>query len=820
MTISLFTTLLLSVWNQGYSQNTANIWYFGIGAGIDFNTQTPTSLANPSFLAPEGCSTICDENGDLLFYTNGTTVWNRNHDVMPNGTGLLGSTSSTQAALIVKKPNSNTSYYIFTTDAYSWPEGLRYSEVDLNLEGNLGDVTSIKNVFLTAPVSEKLAAIRHHNNSDYWIVTYDGANNDYLSYHFSATGVNPVPVISDDLNTGGPIVGSGSQGWISPSPNGNKLAVSHSNNANICEVFDFDPSCGQVSNGVVVFDTTAAGHQYGVEFSPNSRLLYLTYHHVTGTTIFQFNLQAGSEQAIIDSRQHIVTTIPRSYSLQLGPDNVIYNSHYDTSIVGAIYNPNVIGTGCNYVEDAIFLEPNTQCYTGLPNFPNDVNGFQVYNQCLGTPTSFDYYAQFADSLMWDFGEPSSGLNNTSNLSNPQHIYSDVGTYEVSLTVYRNGSLSMFQRSVQIITPPIVELGNDTLLCDGQLLLDAYSEQSCYLWQDSTTESNLLVEEEGSYWVSVSNSCQTVTDEIEIYYNEGDVYLGADTSLCFGDTLVLTASMTLSENLWQDGSMDTIQSITTEGEFWVNISNHCGVFGDTITVEITNPIILSLGADLEACMGDTVSIESSQLQAEILWDNQSNDATRNITESGVYWVRATNECMTASDTIEATFYPIPIVDVGIDTNACEGIPLILSIESADDTEYAWSTGSSSPSIIASVDGTYWITGTKNGCVGSDTVEVSFIDCSGELDMPNVFHPNGDGVNDRFIPRTFEHGYGAVLTIYDRWGRMVYSTEDILSGWDGASAEGSIASAGTYYWTIKYVNAYQTGKSSTGYVTLLR
>ena len=110
-TIALITILACTL--ISYAQKQANIWYFGSNAGLDFNNGNPTALTDGSMFTQEGCASIADENGNLLFYTDGLKAWNKNHQSMPNGTGLLGNYSSTQSAIIVPKPNSNKIYYIF-----------------------------------------------------------------------------------------------------------------------------------------------------------------------------------------------------------------------------------------------------------------------------------------------------------------------------------------------------------------------------------------------------------------------------------------------------------------------------------------------------------------------------------------------------------------------------------------------------------------------------------------------------------------------------------------------------------------------------------
>src|SRR5437879_4409017 len=95
-------TLLLCLWflflytvTRGEKEH--NIWYFGFNAGMDFNSGSPVLLTNSAMNQWEGCSSICDTSGNLLFYTSGLSVWNRNHVMMANGNGLLGNPSSAQS---------------------------------------------------------------------------------------------------------------------------------------------------------------------------------------------------------------------------------------------------------------------------------------------------------------------------------------------------------------------------------------------------------------------------------------------------------------------------------------------------------------------------------------------------------------------------------------------------------------------------------------------------------------------------------------------------------------------------------------------------
>ena len=149
-----------------YSQGEANIWYFGQNAGLDFNSGAPVALTNGQLDTLEGCATISNNSGQLLFYTDGITVWDRNHAIMPNGTGLFGHPSSSHAATIVPLPGSASLFYVFTLDAFVGPNGFCYSIVDMSLNGGNGAVTT-KNIQIYTPSNEKLCIVKHANNSDY-----------------------------------------------------------------------------------------------------------------------------------------------------------------------------------------------------------------------------------------------------------------------------------------------------------------------------------------------------------------------------------------------------------------------------------------------------------------------------------------------------------------------------------------------------------------------------------------------------------------------------------------------------------------------------
>ena len=333
-------------------------WYFGTNAGITFNSGTPVALTNGALTTIEGVATLSDNSGNLLFYTNGVTVWNRNHLVMTNGTGLLGDVSSTQSAIIIPKPGTNNIFYIFTSDNDSEPNGINYSEVNMSLSGGLGAITANKNIQLHNSSCEKLCAVRLCNNSDMWVISHDWNSNVFRCWGITSFGISMFTwSISGGLVSGIP---QAAYGQLKASPDGSRLAICHYG-LNKIELHNFNTSTGIVTGGVLLSTETGI---YGCEFSSNGNILYAG---TNGGLLLQWDLSSGVLSTIQSTRRVVSNLGPFIGSLQIGPDNKIYVARSNTSL-SVINNPNIYGVGCNYSNLSISLSGRPSRF-GLPNFP-------------------------------------------------------------------------------------------------------------------------------------------------------------------------------------------------------------------------------------------------------------------------------------------------------------------------------------------------------------------------------------------------------------------------------------------------------------------
>ncbi len=433
----LFKTLV------SLAQGEANIWYFGQNAGLDFNSGSPVALTNGQLNTDEGCATLSTPEGQLLFYTDGITVYNRNHNIMPNGFGLMGHPSSAQSATIVQKPGSTNLYYVFTTDNEHDPNGFRYSIIDLDQDGGFGAVTSEKNILVYTPTIENLGVTKHANGTDIWIVTHGWDSTNFNTYLLTDVGLSATPVVS---SIGLPVTGNGftAAGTIKLSPSGSKLAITSV--SDFLQLFDFNISTGVLTNEQTLLIET--GELYGVAFSPDENLLYVS--NSIGK-LYQFDLQATDiSNSKITLRNN---SNPTSGALQLGPDGKIYIAFRNRTKIGVINNPNQLGVTCDLQFEAIDLNGRI-CKAGLPSFNQSFfnASFSVSNFCIGTATEFNLNSSTpVTSAIWNFGDGSPTVNAVA----PSHTYANDGNYTVTVTATSvNGTVTR-SKSITISAVPVI-----------------------------------------------------------------------------------------------------------------------------------------------------------------------------------------------------------------------------------------------------------------------------------------------------------------------------------------------------------------------------
>ncbi len=489
---------------------------YGNNSLLSFSTSPPSQFSTTAMVSIECYASISDDSGNLLFYGNGETIYNASHTVMANGTGLMGNMSTTHGMIIIKKPASNNLYYVFTLDHYGGSNGLRYSIVDMNLAAGMGSVT-VKNVLLYAPSTEKAVAVRHCNNVDAWIVTHEQNSNGFRSYLLSSAGVNTTAVIS---NVGNTILSSlYSAGQMKVSPNGKKLGLVHTfpNQADDFELYDFDNSTGIVSNYILLLNQDVG---YGCEFSHDGTKFYANLNNLPQpNSIYQWDLCAGSNSAIVASRYAITGSNVYARSLQRTPDGKIFVVTQN-NFFGAINNPNLSGINCGYTSTLSGLTMSLWSGIALPNFINSDlriprGNFTISNVCnqysfsalpsIGNTCA--YAANTVSSVQWNFGEPSSGAANTSTINTPTHSYANNGTYTVQLILQYDCYRDTIKQVVQV-NIPVLSVSGKTVICTNDKLSLTVSGANTYSWSSGVTTANYTTTPNASIVYTVTGTNTT------------------------------------------------------------------------------------------------------------------------------------------------------------------------------------------------------------------------------------------------------------------------------------------------------------------------
>jgi type IX secretion system substrate protein/PKD domain-containing protein len=329
--------------------------------------------------------------------------------------------------------------------------------------------------------------------------------------------------------------------------------------------------------------------------------------------------------------------------------------------------------------------------------------------CEGKSTTLD--AGVFSNYLWSNGSTTQTIN-----------VIEAGIYNVNVTD-NNGCKNSDEILINVNALPIVSLGTDTSICDGNsLTLDAGSFSS-YSWNDGSTTQTIEVNSAGTYTLSVVdlNSCEN-SDEITVTLNLlPSINLGEDKSFCKGESLILDAG-SFESYLWNDGSTTQTLDVDSEGNYSVDIidTNGCSNTDEIIIIE--NPIpIINLGEDQAICDGETILLDAGIFDS-YLWNNGRSTQIIEIDSEGTFNVNVTdtNGCSN-SDEINIIVNPLPIVNLGEDQAICQGDSITLDAGSF--SSYLWNNGITSQTITVNSEGIYSLTSTdENGCSNFDDISI--------------------------------------------------------------------------------------------------
>lgn len=578
---ALIIAFTLSISSSVYSQKEANNWLFGY-FGLEFETDTVAIRLDYAAHENRGMGIISDKNGKLLCYTDGMTIWNKNHTIMPNGQNISTTLSGTkiQSSIIVPMPKSNSIYYTFTVHTYNGQSaaGLYYSIVDLTKDNGLGDVT-LKGKKIQDQTDNKITAVYHKNGHDVWIITHQHNSNSYYAYILTDTGLTETPVVSSL----GKSFASSSAGQLKASPDGNIIACSYnaSSTAEGFSLFNFDNSTGMLTNPLLFSMPVTYRGCGGLEFSPDAKKLYVYQSGSTGeSALYQYDISTVTYDYINNSRTKLFQPMDNDLlEMQLAPNGKIYftkggGQDSGTRYLGVVQNPNYLGTDCTVKELGLYLDSASSFVARTPTFIQNYffkTAFTFSNACSGNLSDFQITNETGlDSVRWDFGQGSFSVSRQ-----PQFSYNSPGKYTVTLFAHYPTKTDTIQKQITINPSPTLDLGKDTTVCYGHELSVSEGFKS-YSWNTGDNTRSIIITKPGNYKLTVENEfgCQT-TDSV--YLNVVSLpVIDLPDSIQLGtlDSIPVSAD-NFKSYLWNTGETASSIYVKKEGWYSLTVQNETG-----------------------------------------------------------------------------------------------------------------------------------------------------------------------------------------------------------------------------------------------------
>lgn len=758
----LFIGLCFGVITHAQKENYT--WYFGYFVGVDFKTTPPTPLLDSKMPAFSGCASVSDANGNILFYSNGSEVFNNNHQIMENGTGLKGggggsgSVSPGQHAVIVKKPGSEYIYYLFTVGANTYFEsGLYYNIINMAANGGLGEVLNKNIPLIKNNVSQKLVTVKDALGCGFWVIVHQEHLGSYATFHINSAGVSTIPVISK-VGIESPHIPV-----LLKASNDKKKLVSLSVAActtypkcGIIELFSFDNFTGKITNPLKIESSPVITY-YGASFSPDSKLLYVS-RPLAPLLIYQYDVSTLSLNTIKASKETIIHQNSANFDygdLQLAPDGKIY--------ITKKYFP---------------AHNGVKQYLGVINFPNKKGkSCDYYDSGLLISTLSSHHASY-------------GLPNLIESATPFNLEFD--------------------------------LGEDTLLCENQVypLDGAQHVEGKFLWSTGDTTNIIYPKKEGKYKLTISAFCGDYTDSVNIKFGKPfKVYLGSDTAFCGAFSHLLNAGKGAKNYLWNTGDTTVSILVNKPNIYAVTVkdSNSCKT-GDTIDIQQLLVPKIKLEFDSVNCKYVYISVPPQDSSIKYSWNTGDTGFNLIKTEKGIYSITLSNKFCSVNASINVDKLSTPDVDLGADTSLCYGD--IIELSTNDGDNIIWNTGETTKQILIAKHGYYWVTATRNKCSNTDTIWVGPV-CDMEYYIPSAFTPNGDGNNEVFKIEG-EYIRAIEMKIFDRWGELIYAGEGLDAQWNG-TYKSVFCQEGTYMYMFVitgYRDKILRKENISGNITLLR
>ncbi|RAJ06992.1 gliding motility-associated-like protein [Chitinophaga skermanii] len=390
-----------------------------------------------------------------------------------------------------------------------------------------------------------------------------------------------------------------------------------------------------------------------------------------------------------------------------------------------------------------------------------------------------------------------------------------GTYYVTVS---NGTCAATD-TIKVIVGELTHTDiPDKLICvGGSTTIDATTTGATYLWNTGATTAKITATAGGTYWVRIAKGACTITDTVKVTeVTPPSLSLATDTTICPNSSIVIRALTNAPIVKWSSGETTPMIVVTKPGDYTVTVSNGACVLSAVIHVKPRPQATLELGPDRYMCAGNRITIDARTPDAaNYLWNDGDRNPIKVFDQPGQYILTILDRYCdnVIADTLNIFTGGIPKVDLGRDTVLCAGTTITLKPTLTDVSTLRWSDGSTGKTLTITQPGTYTVQAFNDCGTASDIINVVGTICESDPTIPNVFSPNGDGKNDIFKPGINGPMYNYELRIYNRWGQLIYTTNDATKGWDG-TYNGQQVEIGTYVWWLSY------SKSQNGQLYVLK
>jgi gliding motility-associated-like protein len=615
-------------------------------------------------------------------------------------------------------------------------------------------------------------------------VVFHGSGNAAWTLYDSLTALESINLISGNLNTNGQTV-SGRM-FLSYSTNARTLTLD-TTLFKVMTLWRLNGNNLTLNPGHSTIEISAANPQMISEHGTGFHYHNVIFTSITGTSVLRTNIAQTTYNKV-----------------QINNNGTIYGEHLFDSLLMMPGNLYMLEKGKTQTITSYWLLRGNNC------FPLTLQSTQLGQQAIVKKTSGQVVGDFVHMRDIDAtggatffaGDNSSDVSNNTgwNFNNSPGYIFGLGP-DIQFTIGSTITIS-------------------TANFNG-------GPGTTYQWSTGATTPNITVSQPDTYIVTVTYAGNCVVIDTIIVFCDVKPQFNIGHCICFGDNtgwinMSILDTVGTYQAVWSNGANQLNLNGLTAGQYSVIVYGSTGCNGkDTIQIHEPPPVVVPL-SDTSFCEDDTgVLLDATTSFTNYWWNGVPGGHSLFVSQEDtiVVVVEDADGCFSAPDTIVVTIDTIPWIWLGDDAEICLGESLTLNPGAGFDA-YLWQDGSTKQLFTATQGGVYAVTIKLRTCLNHDTILL--FDCPPEIFFPNVFTPNGDGTNDFFYP-IHQNIYNYQLVIFNRWGAIVFSTEDPYEKWDGTS-NGIPNSEGTYFYTVDYLGFGQRAipgrKLHRGTITLLR